>query len=256
MAKKTAAKPSLLPAILALLVLAIFGYILFIDLEPSRSTEHNVNPPIEIIDQPPPLTVIEQADELIQLDDEAEAFVSQLATISTEAIIINENEDQFVVMDSTLAVSDTEQQTLSVRNIVQDEALSDDALFYVHLVTDKDVQGLWGIVQAGLIDKFRQGLHIKGISPNKDMLQAVIPANADEQLSTGLSSFLGKILSNKVDNSYIYNFETKKMGRDANTIHPGQQLIMIHFSPHELQQIYQFFAEKRNQDIETFAIPG
>lgn len=255
MAKTTAAKPSLIPAILALLVLTLFGYILFTDFESSR-TEHNVGPPIEIIDKPLPLAVIKQADTTMQLNDEAVAFVNQLAIIDPEPIIINKSNDQFVALGSTLVVPGAKHQTLSVRNIIQDKQLPDDALFYAHLVTDKDVQGLWGIVQAGLIDKFRQGLHIKGVIPNKDMLQAVIPSDADEQLSSGFSSFLGKILSSKVNSSYIYNFETKKMGKDANSIHPGQQLIMIHFSPNELQHIYQFFSEKRNQDIETFAIPG
>ena len=44
------------------------------------------------------------------------------------------------------------------------------------------------------------------------------------------------------------------MGRDSNVIHPGQQLVVIHFSPEELKQIYQFFSEQRNQETETFAI--
>lgn len=255
MVKIAAAKPSLIPATLALLVLILFGYILFNDLEPGRNTEHDVNPPIEIIDEPPPLTVIDWPDESMTLDEEAQQFVDQLVTESSEPVAINENEDQFVLMGSTINIPDTEDQPLLVKDIVQED-LSDNALFYVHLVTEKDIQGLWGIVQAGLIDKFRQGLHIEGITPNKDMLQVIIPSNADEKLSSGFSSFLGKILSSKVDRSYIYNFKTKKMGRDANIIHPGQQLIMIHFSPSDLQQIYQFFSKQRNQEVEAFSVPS
>jgi hypothetical protein len=259
MATATPAKPSLVPAILALIVLMIFGYILFMDLEPSKSRQHDVNPPIEIIDEPPPLTVITEPDDILQKEQEADAFVSQLAVATSEPVKVDEHKDQFVRHDSVITLSDgtTDEPadiSLAIKDIVQDDNMADNALFYIHRVTPEDVQGLWGIVQAGLINKFRQGLRIEGIAQNKDMLQAVIPANADERLPSGLSSFLGKILSDKVDSSYIYNFQTKAMGRDSNLIHPGQQLIVIHFSPEELKQIYQFFSDQRNQDAETFAI--
>jgi len=254
MAATAPAKPSLVPAILALLVLIIFGYILFSDLKPSSSTEHDINPPIEIIDQAPLITIITEPEDLLQKEQEAEAFVSQLAAATTDPIIVDENKNQFVRHDSVIVVPNGNEQVLAIKDIIQDDEMADDALFYVHNVTDRDVQGLWGIVQAGLINKFRQGLSIQGVSQNKDMLQAVIPANADEQLPSGLSSFLGKVLSDKVDSSYVYNFNTKIMGRDSNVIHPGQQLVVIHFSPEELKQIYQFFSAQRNQEIETFAI--
>jgi len=147
-------------------------------------------------------------------------------------------------------------QTLSIDKLIpNNKKQQEGALFYLHRVTDQDKQGLWGIIQTGLIDKFRQGLPIKGISRNKELIKAVIPADADEKLSSGLSSFLGKILQNKVNNSYIYNFYTKKMGRDPNIIHPGQQLILIQFSSNELADIYQFFSNERNKGIETFAVP-
>lgn len=145
-------------------------------------------------------------------------------------------------------------QAVTLKDLTQSETLPDDALFYLHRVTSHDVQGLWGIIQTGLIDKFRRGLKIEGITPNKELIQAVIPPDADEKLPSGLSSFLGKILDNKVDNSFVYNLKTRSMGHDANLIYPGQQLILIHFSANELKQIYQYFSEQRNQDIETFAI--
>tara|TARA_R110001606_G_scaffold395213_1_gene567068 strand:+ start:58816 stop:59913 length:1098 start_codon:yes stop_codon:yes gene_type:complete len=145
-------------------------------------------------------------------------------------------------------------QAVTLKDLTHSESLPDDALFYLHRVTDHDVQGLWGIIQAGLIDKFRLGIQLEGIARHKDLIQAIIPADADERLPTGLSSFLGKILKNKVDNSFIYNLKTRSMGHDANLIFPGQQLILIHFPSSELKQIYHFFSEQRNQDIETFAI--
>jgi hypothetical protein len=121
-------------------------------------------------------------------------------------------------------------------------------------VTDKDVQGLWGIIQTGLIHRFRQGLSLEGIEQNSAFVSVTIPADADEPLPTGLSSFLGKVLNNKVETSYVYNFHTESMGRDPNLIKPGQQLILIHFDNEELKQIYLFFAEQRNQNAQTFAI--
>ena len=145
-------------------------------------------------------------------------------------------------------------QAVTLKDITLSEVLPDDALFYLHRVTDQDVQGLWGIVQTGLIDKFRHGLQIDGIAINKDLIHAIIPPDADEKLSSGFSSFLGKILNSKVDDSFVYNLKTQSMGRDANLIYPGQQLILIHFSALELKHIYQFFSERRNQGIETFAI--
>lgn len=147
-------------------------------------------------------------------------------------------------------------QAITLKDLTQSKSLPDDALFYLHRVTDRDVQGLWGIIQTGLIEKFKRGIQLEGITPHKDLVQTIIPTDADEKLPSGLSSFLGKILKTKVDNSFIYNLKTHSMGHDANLIFPGQQLILIHFPPNELEQIYQFFSKQHDQNIETFAIPN
>jgi len=146
-------------------------------------------------------------------------------------------------------------QEFSINEMLPTSTQADD-LYYLHRVTEQDVQGLWGIIQAGLIDKFRQGLRLDGVSKNKDMIQAVIPSDADEKLASGLSSFLGKILATKVDNSYSYDLKTHGIDFNIDLVHPGQQLILIRFTPDELKEIYQFFSEKRNQGTETFAITG
>lgn len=143
---------------------------------------------------------------------------------------------------------------VAISDIIQDDSFDSNAIFYLHRVTDRDIQGLWGIIQAGLIEKFREGLHIKGISSNQNFVQATIPPDADEKIDSGLSSFLGIILDQKVSTSYIYNFSTKKMGRDPNVIHPGQQLTLIHFTADELKEIYQYFSVQRALDIQTFPI--
>ena len=141
-----------------------------------------------------------------------------------------------------------------INEVIDSKEITDDALFYLHRVTEQDQQGLWGIIQTGLINKFREGVNIKGVASNKDSIQAVIPADADEKLLSGLSSFLGQILNNKVNSSYIYNFNTDTMSHNPDQIYPEQELVMIHFTAQELAQIYQFFSDKRNQGIETFAI--
>jgi hypothetical protein len=373
MAKAAPRKPSLIPAFLALLVVFLFGFLLFSDFDSKTTrTEHTVNPPIELIEPQPPLTIIEETDKTPSseqvTEQEANAFIDTLAKPQNEPITINENDDQFVRHDSVIVLPNLEHritsinelladpnltadtpltlhyttnveqlttlaelsdkyedqttvltiidqngqthtkplfeflnqddvdltaqvtlltqqkhslqttlnelknikdidhkesvvatinhgiQELSVKEIVQSGDMPDNALFYLHRVTKDDLQGLWGIIQAGLIDKFRQGVHIEGVAPNKDMVRAIIPADADEKLTSGFSSFLGKILNQKVNSSYVYNFSTHTMNHDPNLIYPGQQLIMIHFSSEELKQIYQFFSDKRNQGIESFAI--
>ena len=373
MVKATPNKSPLIPALLALLVLFLFGLLLFTDFDSKTTrTEHTVNPPIELIEPQPPLTVIRDSSKTVSREhvneQEANAFVDTLAKPQDQSITINEHNDQFVRHDSVIALPDLEHrmtsidelladpnltadtpltlhytttveqlttlaelsdkyedqtvvltiidqdgqtyskplfeflsqkdvdltapitlitqqkhslqttlaelvnikdidhkdpvvvtinhgiQELSVKEIIQSGDMPDNALFYLHRVTEDDLQGLWGIIQSGLIDKFRQGIHIDGISPNKDTVRAVIPADADEKLTSGLSSFLGKILTQKVNSSYIYNFSTHTMNHDPNLVYPGQQLIMIHFSPEELKQIYQFFSDNRNQGVESFAV--
>jgi len=374
MAKSARPAPSLIPAVLALIVLIVLGYVLFTDLQPSR-TEHTVNPPIELDE--PELEIIKETpispaqDQQHIIAQEAESFVEQLATTDetdpNSAVTITEQQGEFVRHDGTIAIPklehrnttvgelsqdqnlaadtpvtlqfiETEKQTttlqqlddvtedkkqlitleqsdgsrrqapladllnekdvdknapvtvitehkrteqltvgelaesdisasqkvtatinhgieeLSVKDIVQSGQLPDNALFYLHRVTERDRQGLWGIIQTGLIQRFRQGLALEGITRNKELAKVTIPADADEPLPTGLSSFLGKVLNKKVSSSYIYNFSTHTMGHDPNLIHPGQQLILIHFSPDELKQIYVFFAEHRNEQAQSFAI--
>ncbi|WP_297807723.1 hypothetical protein [uncultured Methylophaga sp.] len=372
MAKSARPTPSLIPAVLALIVLVILGYLLFADLQPSR-TEHTVTPPIEIEEAGQDVITEETIDIAPEqqqvMEEEASTFVDNLAPEPSEekTVTITEQQGEFVRHDGTIAIpkleqrdttigelmedksleadtpltlqyTETQKQTttlddldattedktevitleqedgsrrqapladlmndksldksaavtvitetertrqttagelaesgiepsqqvtatinrgveeLSVKEIVQSGELPDNALFYLHRVTERDRQGLWGIIQSGLIQRFRQGLTLEGIAPNKNMVRVTIPADADEPLPTGLSSFLGKVLNNKVETSYIYNFTTRAMGHNPDLIHPGQQLILIHFSPDELKKIYLFFADQRNERAQSFAI--
>jgi hypothetical protein len=161
--------------------------------------------------------------------------------------------DQQTIIKATINHGE---QALSINEIIkQQDSIPDNAIFYLHRVTENDHQGLWGIIQAGLIKTFRQGISLEGMAPNKELVQVTIPHDADEKLPNGLSSFLGKLLSSKVDSTYIYNYKTEAMGFNPNIIHPGQQLILIRFTEQELKDIYQFFSEQRNSNTQVYAVP-
>lgn len=189
------------------------------------------------LDANSPITLIEKKAHQIN------TTIAELASIPI---------DKSKTINATITLNE---QALAIDEITANNAdIPKEAILYLHRVSEADVQGLWGIIQAGLIDKFRQGISLEGISRNNDLVQVTIPHDADEKLPSGLSSFLGKLLSNKVDSTYIYNYKTKVMGFDPNIIHPGQQLILIHFAENELKDVYQFFSKQRNKNVETFAV--
>lgn len=190
----------------------------------------------EDIDHQAPISQIRQQKQVKQIK------ASELADIDLPA-----NQEISVTISRGI-------QKLDIANLIDSNAAEiQNSLFYLHRVTEEDIQGLWGIIQAGLIRNFRQGIRMQR-NGAEQKVSVLIPSDADEPLPTGLSSFLGKVLHQKVSNSYVYNFNTHTMGYDPNLIHPGQELILIRFSADELKDIYQFFAEQRNNTTETFAI--
>lgn len=233
------------------------------------STEHRTNTTLQALsdsieDHTAPVTIISSDGQVIT-QPLADILNQQMIGLNESITLVEKQRHHIDTTFADLSSLDIDPNqsllaniTLGSFNIAVNDLIPDDehadGLYYIHRVTDEDAQGLWGIIQTGLIDKFRQGLRIDGLYQNKELVQAIIPADADEKLPSGMSSFLGKILNNKVDSSYIYNFHTKVMGRDANLIHPGQQVILIQFSASELTEIYQYFSDKRNQGTKTFAI--
>ncbi len=114
-----------------------------------------------------------------------------------------------------------------------------DTLYYVRTVQPEDDQGIWGIVQFGLTNTFARGLRL-GPAGAEDRVSIAIPADADE-LEGKQSSFLGRMIARKVDASLVYNFEERRMGRNPHLIQPGQELVIVAFSPAELNSIYDYF---------------
>ena len=121
------------------------------------------------------------------------------------------------------------------------KAENPDTIFYLHTVQPTDEQGIWGIVQFGLIDNFARGVPVRRGEEVKTYT-AEIPRDADERLADRSSSFLGLMIDRKTKDSYVYNYRDNRMGRNPDHIHPGQEIVIINFEPEELEAIYEHFA--------------
>ena len=127
--------------------------------------------------------------------------------------------------------------------LMGEKTASDNSIFYVRNVTDDDVQGLWGIVHNGLVKNFASGIAIRR-GQQVHSYQVNIPENADERLADHSSSFLGKMIDQKTRESYVYNYEQGKMGKNPNLVHPGQEVVIIGFTAQELYKIYEHFVTR------------
>ena len=116
-----------------------------------------------------------------------------------------------------------------------------DTIFYLHTVQPTDEQGIWGIVQSGLADNFARGMAVRR-GEAVETYTVRIPRDADERLHDQSSSFLGKLIDRKTEESFVYNYRDSRMGRNPDHIHPGQEIVIINFEPEELVSIYEHFA--------------
>ena len=119
---------------------------------------------------------------------------------------------------------------------------SPDTISYLHTVQPTDEQGIWGIVHFGLIENFARGMAVRR-GEEIETYTVQIPRDADERLEDQSSSFLGKLIDRKTKESYVYNFRENRMGRNPDTIFPGQEIVIINFEPGELEAIYEHFAD-------------
>ena len=117
-----------------------------------------------------------------------------------------------------------------------------DTISYLHTVQPTDEQGIWGIVHFGLIENFARGMAVRR-GEEIETYTVQIPRDADERLEDRSSSFLGKLIDRKTKDSYVYNFRENRMGRNPDTIYPGQEIVIINFEPGELEAIYEHFAD-------------
>jgi hypothetical protein len=132
----------------------------------------------------------------------------------------------------------------SVGDLIRAEGVGKDSLFYVRTVRPQDSQGIWGIVQGGIIDNFARGMAIRR-GKEINVYKVDIPKDADERRSNASSSFLGKLIHEKSKASHVYNFNLNRMGRNPDRIYPGQEIVIIDFRPDELIDIYKHFVAQR-----------
>ena len=126
----------------------------------------------------------------------------------------------------------------------QELDLPSNAIFYLRTVRPEDQQGIWGIVQEGISGNFARGMAIRyGQSINTYKVE--IPKDADEILPDMSSSFLGKLIHDKTLQSYVYNFKHHRIGRNPDQVYPGQEIVIINFTPDELISIFKHFVEQR-----------
>ena len=118
---------------------------------------------------------------------------------------------------------------------------SPDTISYLHTVQPTDEQGIWGIVQFGLIENFARGMAVRH-GEEFETYTVQIPRHADERRDDQSSSFLGRFIDRKTKESYVYNFRENRMGRNPDTIFPGQEIVIINFEPGELEAIFEHFA--------------
>lgn len=118
------------------------------------------------------------------------------------------------------------------------------ALYYVRTVRPGDVQGIWGIIQSGLIDNFARGMAVRR-GESLERYRVRIPRHADEPLSNSQSSFLGRLIHAKTRATTVYNLAEGRLEKDPDFIKPGQQIVIVDFTPEELTAIYRHFAGAR-----------
>lgn len=132
----------------------------------------------------------------------------------------------------------------SVGDLIRAQGIDSDSLFYVRTVRPDDAQGIWGIVQDGIIDNFARGMAIRR-DKDINVYKVDIPTDADERRRDETSSYLGKLIHDKTRASHVYNFNLNRMGRNPDRIYPGQEIVIIDFRPEELIDIYKHFVAQR-----------
>jgi hypothetical protein len=136
-------------------------------------------------------------------------------------------------------------ETITLSQLLPEERDLEEDTFYIHAVTRGDVQGIWGIIQHGLMDQFLKGIPVAAREdfPERKVLTLEIPERADEPHEDGYSSFLGKVLDNKTRESFVYNYTNGRMGKNPDYISPGQEIVISRFSKKELVEIYKHFSQ-------------
>lgn len=192
--------------------------------------------------------------ERLQLEADARDYIQTLAEPTTQAMN-PDDASQFVGAEQTFVIDG---ETITLVDLIDGAAnaaafgggtengsgrqlqqADNGNIYYVHSVLPTDSQGIWGVIQTGLKYRFGRGLGMKRGEATQ-VFQVDIPNDADEKVANQ-SSFLGRVLHQKVRESMVYNQQNGKIGRNPDVIFPGQELVIIEFKPDELIAIYEYF---------------
>ncbi len=176
-------------------------------------------------------TGVDIAVPVIGASGDAPAPASSLQPIQRTIRVIRE---PYKVSRATIA------EILRSRN----QTVEPDSVFYVRTVRPGDEQGIWGIVQDGIIENFGRGVAIRR-GEEINTFRVDIPRDADEVQADRTSSFLGRMIYDKSRESHVYNYRLNRMGQSPDRIFPGQELVIIQFHQDELVSIYRHFVEQR-----------
>jgi len=165
--------------------------------------------------------------------------------VKTESVTAQSAQDAVTETQSVnkkVAENLSENNRIKLRELLSDTESDKKRIFYLHAVNVSDEQGIWGIIQQGLMGTFSKGITL---SQANGEVKALIPQDADEILDSKQSSFLGRLLNNKVLTTYVYNYEQGYIGKNPDVIQPGQQLIIVTFTEDELMSVYQHFKNQQ-----------
>ena len=125
----------------------------------------------------------------------------------------------------------------------RNEKVEADSIFYLRTVREGDRDGIWGIVRDGIAENFGRGVALRR-GEEVDTFRIDIPRGSDQVQSDRSSSFLGRIIYDKTQESHVYNYRLNRMGQNPDRIFPGQELVIIQFRSRELVSIYRHFVER------------
>ena len=161
--------------------------------------------------------------------------------ITTLGELLESGEDPEAFLDVITQPYRVETATLA-ELLEQRRAMKPGSIFYLRTVRPTDEQGIWGIVHDGIIKNFARGMAIRD-GEEIETYTVHIPREADEMSLDRTSSFLGKLIHRKTEESFDDNFRWNRMGHNPDRIYPGQEIVIIDFQPEELIAIYRHFKD-------------
>lgn len=200
-------------------------------------------------DTPDYQTVITDEAQALELEKEAQGYLAELSQADSSTA---EAADRAAARQTSGPLLLTAQSKLSwvgenssIAELLDRYGIAREPnqLYYAHRVVEADDQGVWGIVQGGLITRFAAGVAAHR-GDSQQIYKLLIPQSADERQDDGSSSFLGKVIWHKTIGATVVNTERGLARPSSELVVPAQDLVIVGFAPEELVAIYQYFAVK------------